>query len=389
MRRGLSQVRLAIAIGRSESWLSQVERGERFVDRLSILGKIADVLNIPVTVLTGDPPAITEPHTAEHVAVVAIRNLLSGHDFLYHVLRPELRFQMEPDQLLMQDRFRRYWEFAHASRYGAASDLAAIIGDAENVARICAEDQQPEAFRHIAIGYQAAAAIMAKLGQTDIAWVAADRSILAAERSSEPMLAIAGEFRLGHAFLSGGRPDQAMYAAESGLKAVAHALAEGSDEAVSLWGALSLVQAIALARKGDEPGARKALDTAREAATKLGYDGNVYDTEFGPTNVQVHAVALAVELGHPTEALRLSEDLDPTPLSLERRGRFLIDVARAYGQKRDTAGAVRTLMETEQLTPEQVANHWAVRELVRDLLRRERTRPNRKLRDFAEKIGLI
>jgi transcriptional regulator with XRE-family HTH domain len=34
-RRGLSQPKLAQLIGRSESWLSQVERGVRSVDRLS------------------------------------------------------------------------------------------------------------------------------------------------------------------------------------------------------------------------------------------------------------------------------------------------------------------------------------------------------------------
>ncbi len=36
-RRGLSQPVLAGLIGRSESWLSQVERGVRSVDRLSVL----------------------------------------------------------------------------------------------------------------------------------------------------------------------------------------------------------------------------------------------------------------------------------------------------------------------------------------------------------------
>jgi transcriptional regulator with XRE-family HTH domain len=36
-RRGLSQAALAGLVGRSESWLSQVERGVRSVDRLSVL----------------------------------------------------------------------------------------------------------------------------------------------------------------------------------------------------------------------------------------------------------------------------------------------------------------------------------------------------------------
>jgi transcriptional regulator with XRE-family HTH domain len=35
-RRGLSQVALACLVGRSESWLSQVERGLRGVDRLVV-----------------------------------------------------------------------------------------------------------------------------------------------------------------------------------------------------------------------------------------------------------------------------------------------------------------------------------------------------------------
>ena len=48
-RRGLSQVKLAGLLGRSESWLSQVERGVRSIDRISVLTEVAGVLNVPVT----------------------------------------------------------------------------------------------------------------------------------------------------------------------------------------------------------------------------------------------------------------------------------------------------------------------------------------------------
>lgn len=47
-RLGLSQVELAAQLGRSESWLSQVERGVRSVDRLSVLTKLAQALDVPV-----------------------------------------------------------------------------------------------------------------------------------------------------------------------------------------------------------------------------------------------------------------------------------------------------------------------------------------------------
>jgi transcriptional regulator with XRE-family HTH domain len=52
-RRGLSQAVLAGLVGRSESWLSQVERGKRGVDSHSVLMRLADVLRVDIEELTG------------------------------------------------------------------------------------------------------------------------------------------------------------------------------------------------------------------------------------------------------------------------------------------------------------------------------------------------
>ena len=54
-RRGLSQLVLANMIGRSEAWLSQVERGIRHVDRVSVLIRLAQVLKVTVEDLIGQP----------------------------------------------------------------------------------------------------------------------------------------------------------------------------------------------------------------------------------------------------------------------------------------------------------------------------------------------
>src|SRR6185312_70944 len=51
-RRGLSQAVLAGLIGRSESWLSQVERGKRGVDSHSVLVRLAEVLRVDLEELT-------------------------------------------------------------------------------------------------------------------------------------------------------------------------------------------------------------------------------------------------------------------------------------------------------------------------------------------------
>ena len=51
-RRGLSQVTLAGLVGRSESWLSQVERGKRGVDSHSVLVRLTEVLRVDLEELT-------------------------------------------------------------------------------------------------------------------------------------------------------------------------------------------------------------------------------------------------------------------------------------------------------------------------------------------------
>jgi transcriptional regulator with XRE-family HTH domain len=52
-RRGLSQAVLAGLVGRSEPWLSQVERGKRGVDSHSVLVRLAKILRVDIEELTG------------------------------------------------------------------------------------------------------------------------------------------------------------------------------------------------------------------------------------------------------------------------------------------------------------------------------------------------
>ncbi len=58
-RRGISQVVLAGLLGRSESWVSKAERGERGLDRLSVIEELARVLDVHPGALLGwehNPP---------------------------------------------------------------------------------------------------------------------------------------------------------------------------------------------------------------------------------------------------------------------------------------------------------------------------------------------
>lgn len=232
--------------------------------------------------------------------------------------------------------------------------------------------------------------MMAKLGESDAAWVAADRSAFAATRAGDPVLAAAGGFRLGHAFMSAGRLEQAERAANvAGAVLEQHAATDGAD-ALALLGALHLVKAVAAARRGDPDDAWLAISRAQDAANELGdYEGGAFDTEFGALNVAVHAVSVAVELGDAAEALRRAKAVDAARLSSERRARLLVDVACAHAQQRKAAAALQALEDAEQLAPELVRCHWLARESVLDLLRRQRGRTKLGRLDLAGRMGLL
>jgi len=89
---------------------------------------------------------------------------------------------------------------------------------------------------------------------------------------------------------------------------VARTLTAQSDAGlISLTGACALLLGVLEARRGDTEEGRRHIKVAAGLARRLGSDRNDYGTEFGPTNVTLHRVAVEVELGNAAEALRLAK----------------------------------------------------------------------------------
>jgi hypothetical protein len=74
---------------------------------------------------------------------------------------------------------------------------------------------------------------------------------------------------------------------------------DASPEAPSPYGAMHLVQAVISGHEGDRARARSRPADAKRIAEQLGADRNDDDTELGPTNTDLHTVAVvvAVDLG--------------------------------------------------------------------------------------------
>jgi tetratricopeptide (TPR) repeat protein len=287
----------------------------------------------------------------------------------------------------LRTRSRRAWDLTHAGRYTDLTDLLrALVPDLETAARALPETQRAEVFELMAATYQACSAALAKLGEPEAAWIAADRAMAAAERAGNPLLVAAGAFRLVFVFIAARHYDQAEETARTAAEALQSRADGGEPQAMSLWGGLTLQRAVIASRVTDPDAAYSQLERAAQVAVRIGEGRNDYNTEFGPANVALHEIAVAVELGDAGRALRAAATADTAGLSAERQARMLIDVARAHAQRRQVSEAVAALQEAEQITPEQVRGHEIVRQLVSDLLTMQHP-PSSELRGLAARLG--
>ncbi|MFE7130051.1 helix-turn-helix domain-containing protein [Streptomyces sp. NPDC057638] len=364
-RRGLSQKEFAGLLDRSEAWVSQVERGVRRIDRMTVLEKVADVLDLPIAELAAEAPIVASVAEGEAPGVRRLRLVLSAAHSLTAILSPP----QAPDLPALRADVERAWSLTHAGDYADLAELLeGLVPRLESATRAGTEEERPELFRLLATMYHTCSAALSNMGEPEAAWIAVDRAVVAAERAGDPLLMAAGEFRLSIVFLGARHYDQAALVSGSAADALAPLAKEGEPGAIALRGALTLQRAVAAARLNQARDAYAHLRQAREMAARIGDGRNDYNTEFGPTNVALHEVAVAVDLGDAGVALRAAEEVDASGLSSERQARFGIDLAKAHAQRRQIDQAVSSLVRVRDLLPEMFRAKPAVKQLVSDLV---------------------
>jgi transcriptional regulator with XRE-family HTH domain len=389
-RRGLSQAALAGLAGRSESWLSQVERGLRQVDSHSVLMSLAEILRVDVTELTGDEPS--DPQPSQYAAAREIERAMMAYDALESLIgagtavrAPDLgRLRLGVDQVNRAYQAARYDE--------AGRMLPALIRGVETAVRTCPRGDVIAVSAVRAQVYQATAMVLSRVGETGLAWTAGDRAVTAAEHANAGLLAAVSAFRLAHVFIRRKQAAQAHGLVTGAASALERSGPPGDPERLSVLGGLHLAGALAAAADFDRAAADRSLSAARRVAERLGEDRNDHWTAFGPTNVRIHEVSAAVAFGDASTAVETGEtlDLQRLPAGLGgRRSQVSLDLARAYAQQRHDAAAVNMLVSAEQAAPQLVRYDTATHDLLAMLLRREHRASTPQLRPLARRAGVI
>jgi tetratricopeptide (TPR) repeat protein len=275
-----------------------------------------------------------------------------------------------------------------ACRYAdVASHLPALLTRAQAACAVLTGDARLQAHTLSAEAHHVAASILLKLGDEGLALLAADRSMQAA-RASEDAVTVGSSARIvTHAMMRSG------HLAAATTTASRHAVRLNRDvpgqdrETLSVYGSLLLREATAAAQQGDRQAAHELLAEATDAGGRLGTDSNLRWTAFGPVNVKLHHVNVAVTLGDAGTAIDTARSIDLSQVTVaERKASLLIDTARAFLQCGKHENAYLSLRAALDLAPEEINRRPAVRQVVRDLVITAPPSIQAQAREFADSL---
>ncbi|MGH4033201.1 helix-turn-helix domain-containing protein [Actinomycetota bacterium Odt1-20B] len=388
-RRGMSQEVLAGLVGRTADWLGKAENNRIELDRLSVIRSLAYALDVSVGDLIGEPTLLEWSNESGRRTVPVLREALMD----YRQLTPLLGAPTDGEPPILanlRSDVGEVWDAYQESRYGFATrQLPLLLADALLAVRTYAGEEREEANALLALTYQGAAMVLGKLGENELAWMAADRGLAAAQQSGNDVITGSLFRSVTHCLLSTGRYETAVQLVSDAAGLLEPGLREATPAYLSVYGTLFLTGSMAAARAEDRATTQAFLREAETAATRLGADANHMWTAFGPTNVAIHKVATAGELGDFQVASDLGPQVDTSGLPIERRVRHDLEVARALTARNRADEALAVVLEAEEMAPEQVRHHYMSRELVLGWVRGTRGRPSRSVADLAERLRVV
>lgn len=393
-RRGMSQEVLAGLLGRSTEWLSQFERGAKELDRISTVVAVANALGVePIKLL---PSAFTSTRRQVQDVVLgtapdsvpAIKDAMFRYDGLAGLLGVPDRPQVDHGSLLV--RIEHAFRCSQTERWSELGPLLpGLIADGWVAAYLTDGDAQRRGFALLSLVWSVTSGMLDRIGEHDLPWIAAERAVAAAERSEDSLLIAAAAWRLAVVLRHSGRLTESTEVPLAAADALRPQMDESPQHA-SVYGALMLKGAVGAASLNDHAAVRDYLAQCEAAAELLGADRNDYWFAFGPTNVAIHRVWLATEMGDPIDAIALAEHVDETALPpelAERRASHLVTVAWSHFLRRHDDDALAALAAARQAAPEQLLFTNRVHSMLRQMLARDR-RGRRELRDLAAFVGV-
>lgn len=368
--------------------IRQLEQGRKQSARLPTLHALANGLGVELTTLLGDPPAVASSGKNDGPRFVAVRRAIMPALWGPEPEPPGDGFSMDR----LRERIAEGGTQYHSAEFDAVMTvLPELISDARAATASSDGEVRRAGFGALGKALQLAGHVAVRMGKTDLALISLERAIEAAGQSADPLLVPMIVNSTAWTYQRQGRLEDALGIALRTADEMVSAGRLDTVDGLKVWGALTMSAATSAARSGDYERAAAMMGAAEKEAARVaklpeGGDNRMVSV-FSPSSVRIERVRLAVQYGHPQDALalakgmRLSKDTPPS-----WRTWLLLDVARAHTDTGDAAGAVKTLESLRRVAPTWMQHHTLAVAIVRDLW----SLPNHPagLRPLAEFLGV-
>lgn len=377
-----TQIDLAVAADVSVDVIRKLEQGRRLTASIGTLQRIARVLNVDVAALLGRCQPVSSGDEGQ-AWVWAIRDALTPiNDLLGELDDPDA-----PDLTELGRAVTYAWGAFWAGRYEpVALMLPRLMTEAEAASHAAPAEGDVRAVDLAAQVHRLTASTLLRLDAADLGHLAARKAIELAARLPDSLHAAAGRYTLGHVLIRQGR----FLDAERVSVATAEDYqprGDASTAQLSVYGGLLLRGATAAARQRHASVASDLLAEAAIAAERTRLDRMDYEVVFGPSNVIMQSVDVAVVTEDFVTAAAVARRMPrDSALPLASRSRHLADVAHTQVQLGHNQAAESTLLTMEQAAPDWTAHHRLPRMLIGELL--TRGRPSTRLRALADRLHI-
>lgn len=391
LRLGMPQADLAAALGKSQGWVSKMERGLIELDRVGVLNLLAAELHVHPNDLIGRPYNSSPEENRWQVAASSIMRELRRYD-----LAPVFEGNPRSASELWREATRLHRLRDTASNVAILQVLPDLFRESRALAEVATGHEREEAYAIYAVCCKFVHTAAHSLGHPELVAMACERAAWSARLSGDPVLpAVADWMRVWDMWATADWTD----ALALSDKAIG-TLQEGYDRAEPLalraWGTLQLRAAVSAARAGRNSEADDRISHAKTAADRMSdYTGApVYDRHsltFSPGNVHIHAISVALETSEQRKALAINRRTSPELLASlpnSRQGHHHMDVARAWLWDGNRDKALAELEKAERTAPQLVRNHPIARSTLRSIVYAERAATREKLRRMSDRFHL-
>ena len=389
-RRGMSRPVLAGFLGKSPSWVKQVETGQIQVPKLPTILRIAELLRVrDLADLTGDQSLHIDLFVGPgHPRLAAVKAAIDAFPFTSDREAPSTQH--------LRNQLDHAWSARHSApnhREVVGELLPGLIRDAQLAVRQADTGADRRAAQAILSEvYSLSQFFVAYQPDSALLWRVAERGMVAAQDSEDPHAVGIAAWLTAQAHRDSGPNhfDAADAVTLDALHYLEPQLPDADDKVLAIAGALQFEAGYTAARRGENGTAWGWWDKAEKTSKKLPVDYFHPVTSFGQAIMGAHAVTVAVELHQGGESVRQAAKADKSVIkSRPRRARHRIEEARGYQLDGQPDVALATLDKAHEAAPETIKYNGYARRIVLEETEAKQPERRRRASDLAVKLGLL